>query len=65
VDRRPQQVEPFPRVLALVLEQHLHVGTAGVVDDAEAGAVEDVSDRQRHSGLHPHPPEALLAVAQG
>ena len=33
------------------------------VDDAEAGAVEQVGDRQRHARLHAHPPEALLAVA--
>jgi hypothetical protein len=27
-------------------------------------AVEHVGDRERHAGLHPHAPQALLAVAQ-
>ena len=62
-DRAAQQVEPLPRVLAAVLDQHLHERAGGRVDDLEARAVEHVGDGQRHAGLHAHPPQALLAVA--
>ena len=64
VNRAAEQVEPRPRILAAVLDEHLHEGAGGRIDDPKAAAVEDVGHRERHARLHAHAPEALLTVAQ-
>jgi hypothetical protein len=64
MNRLSQQIKTLPRILAAVLDEDLHERAAGGVDHPKAGAVENVGDREGHSRLHPHPPQALLAVAQ-
>ncbi|MEZ5076701.1 MAG: hypothetical protein R2725_04595 [Solirubrobacterales bacterium] len=60
-----QVVECRPGVVAGLPQHHHEEGGAGQVDDPEAGAVEVGQGRGRLVGAHPHPPEALGAVAQG
>ena len=63
--RGADRVEALPRVLLAEADHHLEDRAAGEVDDAVAGAVDRVGDREDLAGAHPHPPVALLAVAQG
>jgi len=63
-DRAAKQVQAFPRILAAVLDQHLHERAGGSIDRAEAGAIEGAGHWKRHSRLHAHAPQALLPVAE-
>ena len=56
---------PSHGILAAGADHHFEQRRAREIDDAEAAAIDQRRDRQRHAGLHAHAPEALLAVAHG
>ena len=58
-----QQVQAFPGVLLATARQYLKQRGSRCINDAVAGPVNDRSDWERHSSLHPHTPQRLLSVA--
>ena len=60
-----QEIEPLPRVLAAMADQHLEEARSGEVHHAVACPVDHRRDGERHAGLHAHAPQALLPVPHG
>jgi len=60
-----QKIKTFPRVFLAILDHHFHQRRSRKIDHSEPGAVDQRRDRQRHAGLHPHAPQALLTIAHG